>query len=248
MARLEIQSESSSLSIGLIARLNERLATLARTIDIDFADTGFFANTPFQAVQVVVTLADSETRSIEFHEDQQRGLVLVKSVVPASIFALEKDCYAIDHTREQAVNALAALAERFGVSSKSMRTRAFHIRGDVARSKARAEQQPLVREDYSEIQIHIKLSDVFGAPSEVEFLLGEFYEKMESLIEDTGLGELEGNEIGDWFFTLFCPGEDPDLMLEKVKNYLVSVSNSDEDFVLVLKQKEERKVSISELR
>jgi len=248
MARLEIKSESSSLSTGLIARLNERLSTLARTIDIDFADTGFFANTPFKTVRVVINLADSEAQSLEFQEDKDSGLVQVRAVVPASIFAKERDYYAIDHAREQAVNALAALAEKFGISSRSMRTRAFHIRGEVARSKIRAEQLPNVKEDYSEIQIHLKLSDEFGTPAEIEFLLGEFYEKMESLIEDTGLGELQGNEIGDWYFTMFCPGDNPDLMLEKVKNYLVKISKSDEDFVLVLKQKEEKKVLISALK
>ncbi|MBC7998262.1 MAG: hypothetical protein IAF58_09980 [Leptolyngbya sp.] len=246
--RLQIQAASNALPPEIVTELNEGLESLSRVVDIEFADTEFFKVTSFAKVELTIEISFSSSQ-ITYIENTSENMIQVYSVILVSQFDKDRLSYGYQYVKEAAVLALLRLAEKYNLDARMLSIRAFHIRGDVQRSKIYAALPPLEDSNSSEVQIHIRITNErYGEREEIDFLLFPFIEKIESILEIDEIGEVEGNEIGEGYFTLYCVGDNPHLMLERISPYLVESSRSKEDFVILKKDTNEEKIFIAALK
>lgn len=135
MKRLTIRAISNVLPPQILEALNGTLDGLVKTIDIDFADTGFYAKTDFRALELLLELSDSSLRILRFLTNYTEQLLQVIQIIPATEFDMADFSDAFEYSKEQAVIALAMTEKRHGCQSRALKIRAFHIRGSVLRGK-----------------------------------------------------------------------------------------------------------------
>jgi hypothetical protein len=249
--RLTIRAISNVLPPEILEALNGTLESLVKTIDIDFADTGFYAETDFRALELLLELSDSSLRILRFLPNNTEQLLQVIQIIPATEFDMAEFSDAFEYSKEQAVVALAMVAKRYGCQSRALEIRAFHIRGSVLRGKIkRMDGADEDDEDdrVTELQIHMKLSDDgFGTPEETDFFLTTFFDTIAERVEGSDVGEIEGNDVGAGYFTLYCMGDNPKLILQEIRPYLVECSRSEQDFVLLVTCDGEEQIAIRDL-
>jgi hypothetical protein len=249
--RLRIRAISNVLPPQILEALNSTLESLVKTIDIDFADSGFYAETDFRALELLLELSDSSSRMLRFLPKDAEQLLQVIQIIPATEFDMADFSDAFEYSKEQAVIALAMTAKRYGCQSRALEIRAFHIRGSVLRGKierVRAANEDDVGDRVTELQIHMKLSDDgFGTLEETDFFLTTFFDTIAERVEGSHIGEIEGNDVGSGYFTLYCMGDSPMLILQEVRPYLLECSRSEHDFVILVTSAGEEQIAIKDL-
>ena len=248
MQRVFISAVAPSLPPTIVEQLNQRHQTLAKTIEIDIADTGFFLKAGFERVEIIQELTPNSESRLDFLEEREGRVFKVLSTIPVDGFDTVQLFYGYEYAKLEAVKVIIAILERYGLDSRPFRIRAFHIQGDVSRSKIEKTLPPDDSYESRDLQIHFKIEyELFAEPETFEFLAFEFSDTIESMLGENSLGEVEGNEIGGHYFTLFCVGDNPRLMLESVRGYLLESSKDPEDFVLIVDENGREKIWISSL-
>lgn len=136
MPRLSIQAFSNTLPPEALTSINTALQALVRTVDIDFADTGFFERTPFAKVEILQNIAEDGERTIQFKENNEAGILTVSCRIAAA------ECAKDHELLQDAVMVLAAIAEKYELNPRAFTIRAFHMKGQVLRSKFENAQRP----------------------------------------------------------------------------------------------------------
>lgn len=250
MKNLSIRAESHSIPAEKLAIVNSRLQTLVNTISIDFADTGFYVKSTFKSLELVLNLSSHQGNDLEYTLPVDGSQLYVQQAVPLTALDLSHSSYELEQLLEQAVLALAMVAKRYGGDSRQLELRAFHIRGEVARRKIQDlnTDEDLTPDDITELQIHMRLSDDgFGSPDETDFFLTTFFDTIASMIEGDQLGDVNDNDVGAGYFVLYCEGEDPRKMLNRIKPFLTQCSKSKEDFVILRSPEQELEIAISDI-
>lgn len=94
----------------------------------------------------------------------------------------------------------------------------------------------------------MKLSDdQFGTPEETDFFLTTFFDTIAERVEGSDVGTIEGNDVGAGYFTLYCMGNSPKLILQKIRPFLLECSTSEQDFVLLVTSDGDEQIAIKDL-
>lgn len=140
MKRLQIRAISEMLPTEWVVDLNERHESLERLITIEFAETGFYDIAGFKKLELTQKLSNVIEPELIMDENQDDGVLRATSTIPVSKFDLVRPYYGLEYAREQAVQALAQIAEKYKLNARALNIRAFHIRGKVQASRIREEQ------------------------------------------------------------------------------------------------------------
>jgi len=251
MNKLSIIAESVVIEGHLLSLINDNLRTLERTIAIDFADTGFYLKTGYQRVLLTVRIDRVSEVQTVFEMTNPDSSLSVSVSVPSSRFDSDSKnlFWSLEYLKAEAAEALANVLRKFNLDSRSMDMRVFHIKGQLNGQAMRAKLDVLDEEDekLEELQIHMKLSDEgFGSTEDIDFFLQEFDATVVALIEEVNLGFVEGNEVGNGWFDLYCVGA-PEPILERLKSYLVKSSRSQEDHVTIVANGQKTSIAIHKL-
>lgn len=245
MQKISIRAVSSLLQPAVLEQVNERHETLVKTISIDFADTGFFFKTGFDKLEVIQDLSHENKYLIDFVEDRQLLALKTISVIPAGDFDLDNPYLGFQYCQLEAVKTLALILDHFNLESHSFKVRAFHIQGKISRTKIEKTLEPVDEPDTKTLEIHVELLDGHSVGrTHYDFLSLEFIDTIESILGDESLGEIEGNDVGEGYFTLYCVGENPRLMLDSIKSYLKTCIKGENDFVVIKDDSCEEKIPI----
>lgn len=247
MQRISIEAIAPSLPTSIVEQLNQQHKILVNTIGIEFAETGFFSNTGFEQLEIVQELSADSVHKLDFFEESQGSFLKVLSKIPSADFDTTQVSYGYEYAKLEAVKVLIAILERFNLDARPFKIRAFHIQGAVSRSKIQETLVDMDSADQRDLQINFKMEYEF-ATARFDFLAFEFTDTIERILEKNSLGEVEGNEIGQGYFTLFCVGDNPRLMLDSIKDYLLECTISSEDFVLIVDEIGEEKVWMRSLK
>lgn len=137
MQRLSISAVSSTLPSDVVEQLNQRHNTLVKTIEIDFADTGFFQESGFHRVELVQNLAVGIETELRLLEDSETHVLKAVSTIPIKGFR-NADLYdGFETAKLEAVKVLSAILEHFNLDSRTFKMRAFHIQGEISGRKIR---------------------------------------------------------------------------------------------------------------
>ncbi len=249
MQRLFISAVSSSLAPAIVEQLNERLQVLVNTISIDFADTEFFLKTTFERVDIVQDFCEVNEHRLNFVEDLAAQELKALLEIPVASFDTSDLYCAVELAKLEVIKAICSILDRFNLDSRSFKIRAFHIQGEVSRTKIYRElpdeESPYTRD----LQIRIKLPEEKQAFRFLcDFLTSMFVERIETMLVESALGEVEGSDFGEGWFTLYLVGDSPRLMLECISSYLRECINSRDDYVLVVDENGEEEIPICMLR
>jgi hypothetical protein len=245
MQKISIRAVSSLLQPATLEQINERHETLVKTISIDFADTGFFLKTGFDKLEVIQDLSHENKYRIDFVEDPQLLVLKTISVIPVADFDHDDHFLGFKFCQLEAVKTLVFILDHFNLESRSFKVRAFHVQAEISRTKIEKTLEPVDEPDTKTLEIHVELLE--ESPfweAQLDFLSFEFIEKIESILVNESLGEIEGNIVGQGYFTLYCVGENPRLMLNRVKSYLKTCINGANDFVVIMDDSGKEKIPI----
>lgn len=245
MQKISIRAVSSLLQPAILEQVNERHQTLVKTISIDFSDTGFFLKTGFDKLEVIQDLSHENKCRIDFVEDRQLRVFKTISVIPVADFDHDNLYLGFQFCQLEAVKTLVFILDHFNLESRSFKVRAFHIQGDISRTKIEKTLKHVDEPMTRDLQIHIKLPEESTFwETQYGFLSEEFIETIESTLGNNSLGEIEGSDVGQGYFTLYCVGENPRLMLDSIKSYLKTCIKGADDFVVIRDDSGEEKIPI----
>ena len=248
MQKISIRAVSSLLQPALLERVNEDHQTLVNTISIDFSDTGFFLKTGFEKLEVIQDLSHENKYQIDLVEDRQLLVLKTNSVIPVADFDHDDLFLGFKFCQLEAVKTLVFILDHFNLESRSFKVRAFHVQAEISRTKIEKTLEPVDEPDTKTLEIHVELLEgptVWEA--HYDFLSLEFIDTIESILGKESLGEIEGNDVGQGYFTLYCVGENPRLMLDSVKSYLKTCIKGANDFVVITDDAGEEKIPILSL-
>ncbi len=243
--RLFISAVSSCLTSEIVEQINDRHQTLVNTISIDFADTKFFLKTGFARVEIVQDFCEVNEHRLSFVEDSAAQEFKAILEIPVASFDTTALSCAFELAKLEAIKAICSIVDRFDLDSRSFKIRAFHIQGEIARTKIYREL-PDQEFDYArDLQIRMKLpEDIPAYHFLCDFLLFVFLERIETMLVESALGEVEGNDFGEGWFTLYLVGDNPRRMLECISPYLLESTNSKEDYVLLVDEQGKEEIPI----
>lgn len=248
MQKISIVTTSSNLPSTLIEQINERHQTFIRAVGIDFAETGFFDKTKSDKLEIIQVLSEENKYQIDFTEQPQVPIFKVLSTVPVADFDMENLFVGYQFCQLEAVKTLITILDKFNLEARAFRVRASHIQGEISRSKIERTLPSVPESARNDLQIHVRLFD--DAPrwkTQYDFLSLEFIESVESILASNSLGEVEGNDVGEGWFTLFCVGDNPRQMLDKLRDYLKTCIDGSDNFVLIKDELGENKILITDL-
>lgn len=234
MQKISIRAVSSLLQPAILQQVNENHGTLVKTIGIDFSDAGFFLKTGFDKLEVIQDLSHENKYRIDFVEDREQRVFKTISVIPVADFDHDDLYLGFRFCQLEAVKTLVFILDHFNLVSRSFKVRAFHVQAEISRRNIEKTREPVDEPDTKTLEIHVELLEGPSvAKAHYDFLSLEFIDTIESILGSESLGEVEGNDVGKGYFTLYCVGESPRLMLDSVKAYLMTCIKGANDFVII---------------
>lgn len=244
--QLIVKLDSIVLDASETASIESHVARFMKIVGFEFVDTGFFTKTEFKSLLLVLQMKEDPPGELPLLEELANGRLRVSISPDVRVYRTAGDAYISNRILE----ALVWIAERFGLEHKSLSFRLFESNRDMSGGVTRpadagnqADDEPLV-----ELQICMRLSDDgFGSADEAQFYLGEFSDRIESLLSETTDGCLEGNDFGAGEFCLYCMGDKPGVMLDACRAYLKEVSTSAADYIVLKELDGETTIPIGSL-
>jgi hypothetical protein len=180
---------------------------------------------------------DSETSSPVLAAHQQ---IDVEPILQADTYT------ARELLKAEAVSALANIVEHHGLDSRQLSLRTRDLRRVLNRK-----MRPICEESDNngqELHLHFKIGDAHHASKE-EFdrYCVNLADRIEDLLKEDDLGEVEGNEIGQGEIILFCVGSDAKRMLERIGKLVTNFAQNEEDYLIRINGTEEKIFKIAEL-
>lgn len=221
----------------------EKLNYLRSITDSVVDETGFFQKTIFQHLSISFTL---DTNSKLEHKISLWSSKADREVSIDRIFlkeeflpALQGDfvSFALQHIRDM----LIVLCKKYDLDAQPINKLSPNKDNSKIRDNQLADAVTEKRKD-NELRIYIRLSnDQFGELDEIDEH-AQLVDEIEQLLEERGLGQIDGTELGTGSRDIYCSGDDANAMYECIAERLKPLPTG--SYIEVIKDGEIKRIEL----